>query len=281
MSKADTESNADEETYTAPPRAFGLWEVRLPQIIGSQEIGVSALYAQDLRKRGDLSDGQGRVTALYSGGHIRGPIVPGLRYRAFGVFQTGDVLSDTGSGYEYKAKLAYLAGARLRYLNRDALYSLVELRYLHSSGDADYRSYYEGNTGGTAEMFTGVSNPGLGLVFAPRLGNLMTANLAYSFRPLSGLPGPRAQQLQIRLDSYAFLRETGGAISEGGLRAGSTDRYVGAEADLSVNYRPFSDLGLGVAGGVFLPNTYGSESVFDPEQRDIEYVVRVTTSFSF
>jgi hypothetical protein len=130
-------------------------------------------------------------------------------------------------------------------------------------------------------MFTGMSDPGLGLVFAPRLGNLIAANAAYSFRPLSAADSAGPGRLQLQVFGYAFFRERNGAISESGLRAASNHAYLGAEANLAVRYRPFSDLGLGLDGGVFFPNTWSDDPAFDPDRRGVEYLARLTTSFSF
>ena len=127
-------------------------------------------------------------------------------------------------------------------------------------------------------MFTGISDPGLGRIFGPRLGNMMVLNAGYSFQPLANSPVADSQRLQIRLDGFGYFRETGGAISESGIDPDSTDRYLGFESDLSVNYRPLSDLGFGLSAGVFLPNGGGA---FDSAERDTEYLVRLNTSFSF
>jgi hypothetical protein len=109
----------------------------------------------------------------------------------------------------------------------------------------------------------------------------MVANAAYSFKPLSRLEGRAAAQLQIRLDSFVFFRETTGAIEARGLEADSAAHYLGSEADLSITFRPFSDLGLALAAGAFVPNTTGAGAAFDPAQRGIEYQLRLDTSFSF
>lgn len=284
MTRRDVDIAAAEDRYLAPRRVIGQFRLTLPRIADLHEIGVFGLYAHDLNPEGSLADDQGRLSTGYFGARFRGPIAGNFSYRAFGAYQAGQEYSrtaDSGNGYEYAPKHGYLAGASVRYLNREALYSLAELRYIHSSGDGDYRTFYEGNTSGNAMTFTGISSPALGVVFAPRLGNLMVANAAYSFQPFAATERGQSQQLQLRVDGYGYLRETGGAISESGIDPDADGRYLGAEANLAVNYRPFSDLGFALVGGIFVPNNSGSGSAFDPERRGIEYRAQLTTSFSF
>jgi hypothetical protein len=79
----------------------------------------------------------------------------------------------------------------------------------------------------------------------------------------------------------SFLRSTTGAISEGSVNATSDQLYLGSEADLRINYRPFSDLGLSLTGGFFFPNNYTAESAIAPGSSAVQIAGRFELSFSY
>ena len=77
---------------------------------------------------------------------------------------------------------------------------------------------------------------------------------AYSLKPLSFLSVAVLDNFQAVLSGLLFFRTTDGPISEGGLAAGSTGKYLGTEIDLELRFRPFSDLGLAATTGIFFPS---------------------------
>ena len=78
-----------------------------------------------------------------------------------------------------------------------------------------------------------------------------------------------------------FFRATEGAISEQGkINTSSDKKYLGTEIDLGINFRPFSDFGIGFKGGVYIPPT-ASDSAINEDSNDPEYGGSVNASFSF
>jgi hypothetical protein len=151
--------------------------------------------------------------------------------------------------------LAFSTGAELDAYFVEALASRVGLQFIYASGDADYASFYEGNTAGAGTAFLPISGSSPMLVFTPRMSNLFFGRLLYSFRPFVGSGSEAARNIQIEVSAAPFFRSQAGPISEGGLDTGSTSLYLGTEADLVIRARPLSDLGLGLSFGIFFPGT--------------------------
>ncbi len=72
-----------------------------------------------------------------------------------------------------------------------------------------------------------------------------------------------------------FIRPGGGAFSEG-LAAAAGAAYLGAEIDAILNFRPFSDLGLSLSVGGFLPGPEFTGAAAQPRFKG-----RIETSVSF
>ncbi len=246
-------SSSDRADVTAPgtllaaPRLIESLTVELPEIVGRQSITLSALLQQDLRSAGRLASGGGVVHTQYFGLGFDGPIVAPLYYTTFFYLNTGW----TGTGNI----LAFLTGAELDAYFVEALASRLRAQFIYASGDSDYTSFYEGNTGGLGTAFLPVSAYTPMLIFTPRLSNIFFGRLLYSFKPFIGSESEAAQNIQIEVSAAPFFRSVPGPISEGGTAAGSTSLYLGTEADLVIRARPLSDLGLGLSFGIFFPGT--------------------------
>jgi hypothetical protein len=160
-------------------------------------------------------------------------------------------------------------GGRLRYFREQWLSSSAELRLLLATGDEDYSSLFiEGNQEGLATTFTTISQTELGLLFSPRLGNLLMAEASWSLKP--------AAWLQTVLKTALFLRPTLGPISDARVDLASSSRYLGTEIELIARLRLFSDLGLAYTAGVFLPGG-AIQSVY----REPDFGGRIELSFSY
>ncbi len=175
---------------------------------------------------------------------------------------------------------SYLVGVNFQYFLPEAAESILSLGYLYSSGDKDHSSFYDGNTVDDSTMFLGLTPPSFGVVFSPRLGNLMVTSLGYSAKPFSGSGSQALDELQTAVSVLGFFRPTTGVISEVGINPASDSLYLGTEVDLALNFRPFSDLGMSLGNGIFFPNT-GGDAAFLEEARGTEYKVTFDATFSF
>jgi hypothetical protein len=154
---------------------------------------------------------------------------------------------------------------------------------LYSSGDPAQGSYYGGYTGGDASgHFIPLSHAEhFGLVFSPSPGNIAVSELAYSVKPFSELRQGGLNNLQIEFTVLSFLRSSTGAVSEGDINAASSQLYLGSEADLRISYRPFSDLGINLTGGLFFPNNYTAQSAMSQSGSAVEPGGRLEVSLRF
>jgi hypothetical protein len=293
VSRTDVNDVMDPAVYFAPPRLVETVRIGFPDLLG-QKLTVSGVFQQDMRDTfldlatagttdlissgDDVSDPTrgGAVHSEYFGLGMDGTIVSTLTYSLYGymgllhdlVWNEDDSIYGDALGY------SVLAGVRMGYYIESALYSRMGLRFVFASGDADATSVYESNTQDFT-LFTPISRSSLGYVFSPQLSNIVRIEASYSLKPLSSLPGDLGRNLDARLKANVFLRPTPGAVSESGIEADNDELYLGTETDLSVNFRPFSDLGITLWGGLFIP---GSAFGTDPA---LQYRAGLDVSLNF
>ena len=290
MSRSDSADLSNSSVYFAAPRLVEKFDVLFPNVMSRQDLNLSLIMQQDLRSSGSLiQSGQqqpavpglagGSLFTEYVGVGLSGAIIASLYYDAFVYGNVGSTLSyltdassGTGFSWQYAPIQAFLGGVGLHYYSEAALSSRVELLAIVSSGDSDNTTFQEGNTAGPSTLFVPISQEplgALGLAYQPQWGNLALINANYSFKPVSSL--------QLITKALAFLRPTTGAISTGGLNLTATDLYLGTEFDETANFRPFSDLGLSLSIGYFIPNG----NVFVGQAALPVFAGQLEVSFSF
>jgi len=137
--------------------------------------------------------------------------------------------------------------------------------YLWGSGDADRMSVTDtvfGNEAGTAdEGFLAFGYVNTGIALFPRPSNLHMLRLGAAGRPLAAL-ADWLEALDVALDWFYYRKdEKAGVISDA--RADLPEAYVGMEIDLSVTWRPLSDLLASIRYGIFLPGDAYSSATDD------------------
>jgi hypothetical protein len=137
--------------------------------------------------------------------------------------------------------------------------------YLWGSGDRDRLSVTNtvyGNEAGTADngfLAFGYVNTGISLY--PRPSNLHILRIGAASRPLASV-APWLETLDIAVDGFYYLKDKKtGAISD--QRADLPESYVGMEFDLSVTWRPLSDVLASIRYGLFLPGDAYSSATND------------------
>jgi hypothetical protein len=295
MSRTDSADRTDNTVYFAAPRLVEELDALFPQLFLRQDLRVSIVLQQDLRPDASvIAEGEeqeavaglsgGRLSTQYFGLGLSGPIVSSLYYDAFCYLGTGRTLSyvvdsssGTGSSYQYRPILACLGGIGVRYFMEQVRYSLVEVKGIIASGDADSGSFLEGNTDQGSGLFVPVSQIADWLAFSPQLGNLLVFEASYSLKPFTGSRVATLDKLQTLFKAVTFFRPTLGAISDSSLDPASTSLYLGTEAELIARYRPFSDLGLALSLGAFFPNP----EAFTAAASGPRLAGRLELSFSF
>ncbi len=278
MTLTDQADGTDLFDFESPRIVAGA-EGEFPGLAGGFDVRAGVWVQFDMRSDSDLVTGGGTLDTQYFGVSVSGPVVSGLYVDGFAYLGTGsESFASGGSDYSI---VSYMGSVGARYYLEQFLYSRIAARFLYFSGDSDYTgSFLEGNSSGDGTVFTPVSSKPLALVFSPDPGNIMLGKLGYSVKPFGNLGIEMLNNLQAELTGIVFFRSTTGLISESGIDPSSDSLYLGTEVDGTVNFRPFSDLGMFLTGGVFIPGT-GSDGAFLESQRDIEFLLSAGLSFSF
>lgn len=267
MSSSDNADQSNTSVYLAAPRLIEKVEVLFTVPVN---INVSLLLQQDLRPSSQFVPvgeqyqtvtgfSGGSLNTEYLGLGVSGAFVSSLYYNAFLYGSTGSTLSYlpdgtsvTGFSYQYAPIYALLGGFGLKYYMEQTLSSRLEFQAVYSSGNGNGTSYLEGNTSSYSTMFVPISQQIIGVAFMPQLGNLVMLNLSFSLKPL-GKSDTVWKNLQLMARVLSYFRPTTGPISQPGLSSTSSALYLGTEPDIIANFRPYSDFGLVLSGGVFLP----------------------------
>jgi hypothetical protein len=246
------------DSATAPftsPRALFQVELAFPNVF-NHSLAFGAFAQEDMGSDASfISEGTtvynpdkgGYLDTQYLEAKASGPIVDSLFYELSGAFGTGrtlrwlaDSASDSGYSYKYVPIYSGLGSLSLSWYSNILPGSMLSFRALYASGDA-------GTDQTVSNAFVPVSSTSLGLVFSPQLSNLACGDLTLSAQPFEGT------RIQTVLKALTFFRPTLGAISESGIKAGSTAYYLGSEVDFFLIYRILSDVGISFTLGAFVP----------------------------
>jgi hypothetical protein len=244
----------------ASPRIAAYYEFSFDFIAGGkshdprdQTLSVVLLGETDLRSDDAVSADQPRSSKLHSGyvqAGMRGRISETFDYMFNGIFQAG--VNSIPDENRTLLLLGGLAEASLFWNPGGPLSPQIVLSGLYSSGDPwTQRSDWEGSqygNGSSLNQYTAFTTRTVGYVFASRVGNPDYGRLGASIRPL--------EILSIRLDNYVLFRSVNGPVNEMPVSASSgSNLYLGDEVELTVDFRPLSDLGIQLNSGVFLANS--------------------------
>jgi len=168
---------------------------------------------------------------------------------------------------------SFLYGIGLLYFNEEMVSSRAHLKLYYSSGFIPLVLLAENFS---LDVFRPINQPINGLVFNPGLGNIMWAELLYTFRPLVRNPNRSLANIQPGLAVRPYFRSTMSNVDFVYFDPTSDGMYLGTEIEASLVARVFSDLGLSLRTGVFLPGTEGF-GVFTDERKP-EFLVKVEIS---
>jgi len=281
MSKHDAADRLSNSVLLAPSRLIGMAEFDFFDLFLRQDLMLNYIIQWDFTPETDLTDETkgGKLNTHYIGLGLGGSPFTNFYYDAYGYLGLGTTLSYINGEYVDANILAWMAGASLRWYPEKKLYSRILLDFVIGSGDKDNYTFTEGNTYKMSTLFVPIAGTPRDTVFTPEVGNMMIGTLSYSLKPFAQL-GTHGKYFQVEVQGVVYLRPTIGAISED-YNTASDSIYVGTEADLSLNYRPFSDFGVSLNGGVFIPNTLTGGVFLWETQRTVEAKIKLDFSLSF
>ena len=280
----DIEDDSDDDVMFAPKKIILNFGVSFPEIFASQQLDIAVVAQLDMRKTTAETGAAweikgGHLNTVYTGLGLSGMFFDSWIYDVYGYLQLGNSLSYISDIDEYRTKplVAFLAGGSVSYLMRDFYFSKIRASFMYASGDDDNISVYEGNTKSINSQFIPVSETVTGILFSPILSNLMKAGLEYSLKPFSA---GKLKDFQAGVSGAIYFSASEGAVKESKVSKNTSQQYLGTEALLTLNYKPFSDFGITAAGGAFFPNTTSGGPIFE-KYREIQPGVMINASFSF
>jgi hypothetical protein len=300
LSLSDSVDDEDDDVYFGPGRLLGTLRLSVPEILLGQNVALALAVQEDLRNPDDvlqIDDISDDTTEEKAGGlldtqygilALDGPLgLPGLFYNASYVLNTGRTLSlveddaareDAGKSYQYEQFLAHMVDFGVQYYLPRFFSSVFGAGVTYTTGDDDYSSFTEGNTKGNATQFTAVTPGAKGLVFALQPGNSTTTEVSYAMKPFDRSSMDVLSTLQTELSYFGFFRSSGkGFVSSSDVDAGANGSWLGSEVDLALRFRPFSDFGIGLSGGMFFAN----DAVMLDDTNSVDWIARLTASLSF
>ena len=293
------------------PRAVEILTLTFPEAVAKQSFTLSLVAQEDLRPMLEkvngyfdnsvtypvLQEGEsvfygdrgGAVDTQYVGAGVSGPSIGSLYHNVYYYFGTGRALSYTADGnsptgysYQYDMILSHMAGFSLDYYMDWLFNSRISAGANFGTGDSDALTLYEGNGSGYYTQFTPITSGGGGMIFSPGLSNILNASVGYSLKPFGWIPLAFLNNMQISAVGMPFFLLTQGPSAVSGISPefrAEGGNYLGTEIDLSVNWRPFSDLGAIVQIGYFMPNTAAFEAGSD--MANPTFMARLNVSLSF
>jgi hypothetical protein len=148
---------------------------------------------------------------------------------------------------------AWAFNVKLDYLAADVYQTRLSTELTVASGDDDRGSTsttFNGNRAGTTDSaFNGFGLLNTGLSFAPDVSNLIAVRGGIATFPLPDSGAFR--RLQVGVDVFAFAKYDADAPID---EPTGTNRYLGWEPDIYLNWQLTSDLTLALRYGVFFPS---------------------------
>jgi hypothetical protein len=147
---------------------------------------------------------------------------------------------------------AFAADVRLDYVVPDKNQTRFSAELIYATGDSDRlstSSTFGGNESGTDDTaFNSFGLVNTGLAFSPDVSNVLIGRVGASTFPL--VESKIFSRLQVGVDGFIFTKANPDAPID---ESTADNRYMGAEADLFMNWQVSSDVALTVRYGVFFP----------------------------
>lgn len=277
ITAADLQEYEEDDDLFAPGKAIGLAAVGFPEVVGRQTVRVLGVAQFDTRS--DLEAGEDSLSTYYPAIVVEGPITRSLFYTLGAAGGFGTLERKSGSATESTTLLSAMGTLSLQYLPWKLDWFNAELGVVGATGDDDVSSYVARDSGDKLNQFVPLRSFGVGEVLSPDLSNLIAPRLLLEAKPFANSSSRMARNLGLSLAGYGYFRPSSGATSVSPATPGSDTAFIGSEADLKVSFRPTSDVGLSVYGGLFMPNTASESPLGSDADRAWEAGAELSVSF--
>jgi hypothetical protein len=268
LSNDDLLEAEDDSEFFGPSRVLLQSSFTFPAGRRPRDLTLQALAQFDLRE-----DPTEKIDTQYLGIVTTRRLSPTLYLDSHFTLSSGQSTVGTKDTF----LLSFLFGLGLQYFNENLLSSRAHLKIQYGSGFLPL-VLLPGWESLSLEDFRPINQPTTGLSFNPALANLMYADFLYTFRPFFRDPNQSLANIQPGLAVRTYFRSTLSDIALAYVDPDSDGMYLGTEIEASLVARFFSDLGLSLRTGVFLPGT-GGFGIFTSERKP-EYLIKVEVSTS-
>jgi hypothetical protein len=242
----------EEEYYFGPRRMFGIMSVTFPHLKKLHTLSVFAAGQYDMGDPDDpnymAAGGRTLMHTQYLGVSAERLYGRNLYGHFFLILQLSEVLPPDN---EMLLEAGALLGFNWTYVREDWSNTQITFRILAAPPNYDLTIVSESPVG--LSGYVPISAPTLGAIVAPTCSNLGLAELGFSFRPFSETRQGPANRLQLGLIERAFFRTWNTGVNWIPVDPESDNPFLGLETEGGIIWRPWSDIGLGLTGAVFVP----------------------------
>lgn len=267
----------EDDDLLAPGKVIGLASTAFPELIGNHSLRLLGVAQLDTRDR--LDDGEEKLSTYYPAVVLDGPVSRSLFYTAGVAGGFGTLERETGDSTESSTLASGMGTLSVQYLPWSLNWFNAELGVVGATGDESVESYLERDSGETLTQFVPLRSFGVGEVLAPDLANLVVPRLQLEVKPFVNAGSGVARNVGVSVAGYGYFRPTAGATSVSPGTPDSDTAYIGSETDLRVSFRPTSDVGLSLYGGLFFPNSASEAPLGSDAESAWEAGAQLSVSF--
>lgn len=248
MTSKDFQARIDG-ALLASPRLMEYGEVAFHVLPGDGTVSAAYLAQQEMRSSLSCLEGEGLLHTMYADLSAKGRIGSSVFYDFYAIGQIGNYFMFADN--RILAILAGAAGLNLTVPLNIILDPVISVKLYYSSGDAEWVNSFYGleSLNETKEyiyQYIPLSVRKVGYVFDGGVGNMMYGDVSAGISPF--------EWLNITARSLTLFRTINGSLLDPAYDPDSASFFIGEEVGLNLDFKIFSDLGVQLKGGLFIPN---------------------------
>ena len=250
MTSKDLDSSSGG-ALLASPRIVEYAEASFFILPGDGALTAALLAQQDMRSSSSIVSGEGLLHSFYLNAGLKGRLGNSVFYNLYGTGEVGmyNMVADNRT----VLLVAGAGGLKINIPLNSIIKPLISVDLYYSTGDNWDRTDHQGSTIDPAKtmlnQYTPFTLQNKGYVYNVGVGNLFYGDVNFSISPFSFL--------SVTAGSLTLFRSVNGPVSTLPVdeATSSASLLLGEEITLVLNFRPMSDLGFQIKGGIFIPNS--------------------------